>query len=145
MLIKIQSQNNSNTFNIIDNCSEVSFSVEPEYCYSEKELNERILKISKHCMTLHLIDESVTATLFATPIGEDVVHAKIDFSENYYRFHWIRYIDHESQPQAIILDGTAYICNNEGKTVHRLNSTGVMTLPPSTHGAVVIDKDNRIA
>lgn len=127
MLIKIQSQIGSNTFNLVENCREVSFSKDEVYSYSAKELREHIDELTQHYQTLFLTDEAVITTLFdpaVKPQGKE-----IDFNELCYRFNWVKYVDEDGKPQAIVFDGLAYLCNNEGRTVHKLAESGPMPVP----------------
>lgn len=115
MLIKIQKFIGSNTFMVIEGAKEVEYEKEPHYFYNEKELsqyNERLPGL----VVLLLVGDSIKEELL--PVKSASKESL--FPSNVIRLNSLTYFDEDRNLIRIVFDGEAFICNDEGKTIHKI-------------------------
>lgn len=139
MLIKIRTSNTVDSWRIIDNVDSIeyseSFFTNTESSFidqlSDSSINPKSrIEIYGDIVHPHLFDSFVDTTFYdddlppapASGTGSILPPgklAKIKISKGY-NYAWIKYYIKEFNMQITILHNTyAYICNNEGKTIHR--------------------------
>lgn len=119
MLIKVQSHLGSNDYYIYDRVSQICYAEYPHYIYNAKELAEFSPDSSRE-IRLWLVQERIISAL---PL-RDACTPPFAFEGEALRLNVIHYIDENGTPICLVFDGVAYICNDEGKTVHKVKAAG---------------------
>jgi len=136
MLIKIQTYRDSNDWEIIENVKDVKYSNEPYYFCDMESLDSRHSHISEkegliiykmHRRLRDLISES------KLNIQVNLDDSPFDFETESMKLNLIQFSieNPERQNYAVYFDGKAYLCNDEGRTIHKFAESGSYTRAPS--------------
>lgn len=124
MLIKMQKHRFAQDYMIIERASHVTYSDKPIKLFSEDE-------IKKHMQTFietRPPREQRSVWYCTTDSGSGSTEP-LKFPDGY-DLNRISFIDSQGQSSEILFDGEAYLCNDEGKTIHRIRRGGAYPQAP---------------
>ena len=123
MLIKIQQHIMSVNWTIFENAKNVQYSLHPQGFGTLKEYEE----FERDFLTKH---SNANVMVYKEANGK-----KVWASGATYFVNQISFLNEQSYLENCIFDGEAYICNNDGKTVHRVHTAGFVQSNPMPEAA----------
>lgn len=116
MLIKLQKTRFSTEYMVIENARHVTYRDKPLMLPSEMELRDSMSEFMDH-------QEDYQRSCWYQLCDPALNEYELDFSNGYF-VNEMSYIDSEGLARQIRFDGEAYLCNDEGKTIHRIKTGG---------------------
>ncbi len=124
MLIKLQKTRFSLEYMVIENARNVTYRDKPLFYYSEGDL----LKGMQDFLGPRVGNCKVSCWYQVEEDGSGHDGYQLEFASGY-AINQISFTNENGQPEEIRFDGEAFICNDDGKTIHRIKVGGC----PSTY------------
>lgn len=118
MLIKMQKTRVSDEYFIIEDVKGITYNSIPLYFYTDAELQNGMvafLDAPRQVNELRSCWYCTTGVLAAAAITK---------YEGGYKINRISFVNADGNPEAIMFDGEAYICNDEGRTIQKIRRGG---------------------
>lgn len=122
MFLKVQTSNGSNEYVIIDNISEPRFNREPFHIYGYEEYIIFVSADVGYSHICHLFNEPINVGTASNTIEKPDTDSLVSeyFRDGNITLNSLSYFDIQNQDnRKVIFDGEGFLCNNEGKTIHR--------------------------
>lgn len=119
MLIKLQKTRFSPDYFIIENARNVSYRDKPIRYFAEDAL---VWEMTKFVNSEATVTAPKHTCWYQIEEGSDLPY-QVDF-EHGYAVNELSFTTTQGEPEVIRFDGEAFICNDEGKTVHRIRVGG---------------------
>lgn len=144
--LKYQVHQGSNHFRICENLTEVTFTREPHYIYSQQDLQNYISNEVVQVVQLAL-HPALLASAYQRG-GNPETHEKgfmfvleseyevepFDFETSAVKLNSVTGYDEANECRVrIIFDGEAFLCNSEARTVHRFQQQHPFDLPKAPY------------